>query len=376
MKKIFFFCFALLLFSCGKNHKFTVEGNVTGAKGSVLYFEHVGISKAAILDSVVLKEKGGFKFEREQPASPDFYRLRLVNHIINLSVDSTETIKIQADSSSFAYKYSVEGSENCLKIKELSDLKRETAVSIKNLDKEFADKKIDQDTYLTLAQETVNNYKSVARKYIIDNPGSPVAYFALLQTIDNLMFFNPYNKEDNRLYGAVATQWDFYHPESEFSKHIKRLGLMGMKVLRGDRPIEYHAETVDILDFSLPDMNGKNIKLSDYVKGKVTLMEFTSYQAKGSPEHNMLLANVYEKLKDRGFQIYQISLDTDEHVWKNIAFNLPWTCVRDPQSVYSDLVRLYNVRNLPASFIINRNGEIVMRVESYDKLDASITKYL
>ena len=150
-----------------------------------------------------------------------------------------------------------------------------------------------------------------------------------------------------------------------------------MSSLRADRPLEYTVEkTIDVFNIDLPTVFGKNIKLTEVVTGKLTLLEFTTYQAQGSPEHNMLLAQIYGKYADKGFQIYQVSLDVDDHLWKNAAANLPWMCVRDPQSVYSQTVRMYNVGSIPTGFLINKEGEIVTRVDSYENLESQIINYL
>ena len=128
MQKIFFiFILSLALFSCETESKFTIEGNITDAQGNMLYLEHVGVSKTSLIDSVKLKANGHFKFSKKRPDSPNFYRLKLNKQFIDLAIDSTEIIKIQTDSAFFAKNYTIEGSENCLKIKELSILRNNTA---------------------------------------------------------------------------------------------------------------------------------------------------------------------------------------------------------------------------------------------------------
>ena len=67
-----------------------------------------------------LTAAGKFSFTKPRPAFPDFYRLRLNNQLINFSVDSTETISFVADAGTFATSYSVEGSENCKAIKNIT----------------------------------------------------------------------------------------------------------------------------------------------------------------------------------------------------------------------------------------------------------------
>ena len=358
MQKIFFILgFVLLFVSCGKNNRFTIEGNVKNAPGSVLYLEHVDVSKISLIDSVKLKTNGYFRFKKERTAFPGFYRLKLGKQLIDLAIDSTETVIVKADSATFAKGYTVEGSENNVKIKELSLLRANMAD--------------------TLNEKTIDAYKEKAQKYIVEAPGSTVAYYALLQTINGLVIFDPYDKADNRLYGAVATQWNYLYPKSPLSVQVKNVSLAGMKSIRAERPLDYKvAKTTDVFDIDLPAVSGETLKLSEVAKGKVTLLEFCTYFEDGSPEHNMLLAKIYEKHKEKGFQIYQVSLDQDEHAWKNAAVNLPWMCVRDPQSVYSEVVRWYNVNVLPTGFILNKEGEIVSRIADYKNLETEIAKYL
>ena len=86
----------------------------------------------------------------------------------------------------------------------------------------------------------------------------------------------------------------------------------------------------------------------------------------------MALADFYAKYHKQGLEIYQISLDDDSHFWKNAASNLPWICVRDPQSVYSQVAALYFVRQLPAFFLLDSKGTLVQRIEEPKQLEAAI----
>ncbi len=370
------FILAIFVSSCGKETKFTIEGNVSGAKDKTIYFEHVGVSKVSILDSVKLTDNGKFKFKQESSKEPDFYRLRLNGQLINIAIDSTETIKIQADAPRFAQNYTIEGSAECTKIKELTLAQLKASIAFNELQKSYEKKEISPDQYTEQINAIINEYKDVAKKYIFENPKSTSAYFALFQQINNLLIFDPYNKEDYKVFGAVATSWTQFYPEAIRSKHIYSLAIQALKVIRGERPMEYNVtQEIDHFEISLPDIHAKNISLNDICKNKVTLIDFTAYQMEDSPQHNSRLNIVYEKYKSQGFEIYQISLDSDQHFWKNAASNLPWICVRDPQTIYSKVASSYNVKNIPTAFILNRAGEIVKRIESYDDLDKSIAPY-
>ena len=120
MKKYVVVALALLsMVSCNEK-KFQVEGQISNAKDSVLYFENIGLAGAEVLDSVKLDANGNFEFSGQQPEAPEFYRLRISDQIISLSIDSTETVTIKAQYPQMATQYEVGGSENCSKIRELA----------------------------------------------------------------------------------------------------------------------------------------------------------------------------------------------------------------------------------------------------------------
>ena len=362
----------MFLFSaCNNSSDFTVKGVVAGADGQLMYLENVGISNVVTLDSIKLAPGGKFKFTE--------YRLRLNNQLINFAVDSTETISFVADAGTFATSYSGEGSENSKAIKAITLAQLDANQAISRLRKEYEDKMISDTTYRTKVLAAADAYKEVARKYIYSAPMSTAAYFALFQQIDGLLFFDLYDRKDVKAYGAVATSYDHAYPESPRSKHLYNLTLQSMKVLRAQRPVDYsNVETKEIsfLDIELPDVRGEVVKLSTVAPGKVVLINFTAYQTEWSPALNMALGELYTKYHDQGLEIYQVSLDSDFHFWRNGASNLPWVTVRDPQSVYSQVAGLYNVKQLPALFILDRKGNLVKRVEDVKKLETDVKAVL
>lgn len=367
------------LSACNNSSDFTVKGVVAGADGQLMYLENVGISNVVTLDSIKLAPGGKFKFTEKRPEYPDFYRLRLNNQLINFAVDSTETISFVADAGTFATSYSVEGSENSKAIKAITLAQLDANQAISRLRKEYEDKMISDTTYRMKVLAAADAYKEVARKYIYSAPMSTAAYFALFQQIDGLLFFDLYDRKDVKAYGAVATSYNHTYPESPRSKHLYNLTLQSMKVLRAQRPVDYsNVETKEIsfLDIELPDVRGEVVKLSTVAPGKVVLINFTAYQTKWSPALNMALGELYTKYHDQGLEIYQVSLDSDFHFWRNGASNLPWVTVHDPQSVYSQVAGLYNVKQLPALFILDRKGNLVKRVEDVKKLEADVKAVL
>jgi peroxiredoxin len=364
---------------CGKSDEFKVKGIVVGATGQMLYLENTGLSTVTVVDSIKLKPDGKFSFKQKRPEHPDFYRLKLKNQLIHFSVDSTETVTFTADAHNFATSYTVEGSENCRAIKEITLAQLDANQEIHKLRDSYGMNLIPDTTYQASTLKAVKSYKEIALKYIFGAPASPAAYFALFQQIDGLWFFDLYDRTDSKAYGAVATSYKAYHPESPRAKQLESLALQSMRVTRGERRNALNVNDVkeiSFIDIDLPDVNNNKIKLSDVAQGKAVLVNFTAYQTEWSPAFNMNLNEMYGKYKERGFEIYQISLDNDAHFWKNAASNIPWTSVRDPQSIYSSIAAVYNVRQLPALFLLNKKGEMVKRIESIDTMEDDIKSAL
>jgi peroxiredoxin len=359
---------------------FTVNGVVSGADGQVMYFENVGISSVQTLDSTKLTAAGKFSFRHPRPPYPEFYRFRLNKQWINFAIDSTETLTFAADAGTFATSYTVEGSENAKAIKAITLAQLDANQAMGKLRKEHEGHLIPDTIYQDQIMRVAEEYKDFARRYIYTSPMSTAAYFALFQQIDGLLFFDLYNKDDSKAYGAIATSFDHYYAESARAKHLHNLALQSIKVIRQQRAAaekgKLNVEEISYLDISLPNLRGEKISLSSIASNKVVLINFTAYQTEWSPELNMELASLYAKYAERGFVIYQVSLDTDTHYWKNVSSKLPWICVYDPESVYSQVAALYNVRQLPALFLLDKQGNFVKRVEELTTLETDIKKIL
>jgi peroxiredoxin len=156
--------------------------------------------------------------------------------------------------------------------------------------------------------------------------------------------------------------------------------MRGLKNTRApqQKVVELPADKIreaDLIDIELKDLHG-NVRTLTELKGKVVLLDFTVYENAASATRNLALREVYDKYHAQGFEIYQISLDADEHFWKTSADNLPWVCVRDAAGIYSNYLGIYAVNSLPSFFLINRNNVLTARGETVKDLDEAIKKLL
>lgn len=383
MKKLFCVALAAMaLGACNSGPQFKIEGEVTGADGKMLYLEASALEGIVPLDSVKLKENGTFAFTHARPASPEFYRLRLEDRVINFSIDSTETVVVKAPYAEFATGYTVEGSDNSTKIKELTMKQMALQGEADALYKAMQSRTIGVDEYQEKLAELLKNYKDdVKINYIFAAPNTAAAYFALFQKLNNYLIFDPLNsKDDVKCFAAVATSLNNFYPEADRSKNLYNIVIKGMKNTREPQrtnieiPEDMVKET-GVIDISLRDIKGNVHKLSD-LKGKAVILDFTVYQSAVSASHNYMLRDLYDKYASQGLEIYQISLDADEHYWKTTASNLPWICVRDANGIYSSIVSLYSIQSLPSIFLINKNNELSARGEAIKNLEEEVKKLL
>lgn len=359
-----------------KGEQFEINGRIAEADGKTLYFEAVTLNGIEALDSTRLDEDGQFCFQGTRPFNPEFYRLRIDRQIVNLSVDSTETIHVEAELPDMGTDYEVEGSGNCQTLKEINNKLIALQQSIKDITN---DKALTLGEQERLVHEKINLYKNEMKMhYIMENPASAPAYFALFQTVNGSLIFNPIsNPDDIKFVGAVATAWDANYPGTSRTENLHNIAIQGMKNTK--RPTPVSLEDIDpgkisaagIIDIELPDIHGKNRKLSD-IRNKVVLLDFTAYSLPSSQERIMQMRGLYDKYSSLGFDIYQVSIDPDEHYWKTACEHLPWTCVYESRGEASGYLGSYLVRRLPTYFLIDRHGDLVARDEQIDDLEKTI----
>ncbi len=377
-------CFTIIFVAgCHSGGKtFRIKGELSSAKADdTIYLEHRGLAGVERIDSAKINKNGSFKFTVKAPENPEFYQLRLGDQLAPFAVDSVETLVIKANASDLYGTICIENSPVNDQLKQIDKQYNATAAKIRELMKQHQAKIIDDVTYVNLLDSALNEYKTFATKVILGNPASAAAYYALFQKVDDYLIFDPYDKKDYAMFGAVATSWKQYYPKAARTEHLYKFTMNALRVRRQEEerrkilenvPIKTEAALPDIV---LTDVNGNKIALSS-LKNKVVVIDFTVYKSDFSPKHNIDLNTIYSKYKGHGLEIYQISFDSDEHFWKNASLSIPWIAVRDPQSVYSQLLSMYNVRNLPTSFILNREGNIVSRVEDIAKLEGELNKAL
>lgn len=375
--------FSLLAMACSEK-KFEVKGEIKEATDSLLYFENMSLEGAVVVDSVKLDANGRFSFSKDATSAPEFYRLRIANSIINVSVDSTETIEITASYPTMASGYTVKGSENCSKIKDLAlqQMRLQQRVNAIVQSPLLGVKAVEDSVNKVLAVYKEN----IRTNFIYKEPMKAYAYFALFQAInignEGTLIFNPRsNSNDVKAFAAVATSWDTYYPNSERGLNLHNIAIEGMKnirIMKTQNELSIDASKVDMsnsINISLTDNKGRVRNLQDLV-GKVVLLDFHLFASKNSMQRIMMLRELYNKYHNSGLEIYQVSIDGDEHFWKMQTAALPWVCVRETDASQGQSLMSYNVQNVPTFFLLKRDNSVYKRDAQVNNLDAEIASLL
>ena len=122
--------------------------------------------------------------------------------------------------------------------------------------------------------------------------------------------------------------------------------------------VEYPAVAFIAPEFELPSLSGGSVRLSDY-KGKVLFINFWATWCATCEVEMPSMQRLYNKFKDRGFEMLTISVDKDASLIEPYMkkFNLTFPVLLDPDS---DLAKgKYKTTGVPETFIIDREGIIV-----------------
>ncbi len=113
-------------------------------------------------------------------------------------------------------------------------------------------------------------------------------------------------------------------------------------------------------NINLPNVDGQNVGLNNF-KGKVVLLDFWASWCGPCRQKNPSLVKLYSKLKDKGFEIYSVSIDGNEKKWKAAIKKdkIKWTQVISPGDWQAPIVSQWNLEAIPTTYLLDKNGKVV-----------------
>lgn len=367
-----------LAVSCTENRSARITGAFPGAgkETEKVYLELVTTRDRTVVDSAEINQKGDFSFRVDLPsASPTFVNLKCKNNTIPLIVSPGQKVSVHS-LGDLAHNYTVEGSDDSRLLKEFLSLYNDGIKTLDSLYYLYAETpgntvsgEARRKTLLAEYSQAYYKTKRAHIAFIVSNANSMAALYALYQRLPNeTALFN--DAEDAIYYRVVADSLAARYPDSPHVQALQkdadaRVQDLGALQALGERV----GEPVNYPDIELSDIFGKTQRLSS-LEGKVILLDFWSLTDGRSSVMNAELKELYGKYGGQGFEVYQVSLDSDRPLWVLTVQNqkLPWISVNDPGGLGGAAPRSYNVQGVPANVLIDREGNIVGRNISTDAL--------
>ncbi|MDD4143591.1 MAG: TlpA disulfide reductase family protein [Prolixibacteraceae bacterium] len=370
----------LVFFGCREEvNRFSISGKISHAEGKVVYLEELLVSSSKVIDSTKIGKNGGFEFKGTTNL-PTYYLLKLNdNKFITLLVDSLEQVVVEADIANFERDYNIQGSEGSVQVKMLNDHlydtkhKLDSLKSLMSLYRGNPDFESQRAQWEEESARIQNEQVEFSTRFVMDNPFSMASVLALYQKFDNQNFV----LNDIQVMRVAASALNSIYPQSG---HVKALYQNTVQLLKEERSAQLQRfiqeQGDNSPDIVLPDENGNEIALSS-LRGKIVLLHFWSAVDRNSRIMNQALVEAYRKYSNRGFEIFQVSVDTDRIEWIDAIDHdqLTWINVGDMEGS-RHATNSYNIRSVPYNYLLDREGMVVARDLKGQALDNAISNLL
>lgn len=361
-----------ILASCGSSGKqgnFELKGNFTNTKGEMIYLEKLNGPQPVAVDSTVIDEKGDFAFKNYSPKI-GFYRVKVTaQNFAMLVLDSSDKVTLTGNLNDLGNTYKAEGSPETKLFVEYNEISKIRDLRLDSLNKAFQ---------AVMEGSKMDSKKMDSLSAIFEGP-----YNAIVQGSNEKLVSKI--KENNDKYSSlIAIQ--VLEPDKYLDAY-KTLDAGLAKKLPNDNNVKMFHGMVQAMqataigqvapDINLPAPDGKEIALSS-LKGKVVLVDFWASWCGPCRKEMPNVVKAYAKFKDKGFEIYGVSLDKEKGRWvEAIAKDgITWTQVSDLRQWESSVVPLYSIQGIPYTVLLDKEGKILAKNLRGDELEKKLMEVL
>lgn len=327
----------------------TVSGELKNGAGVAMIFEKLTTTKVEFLDTIILGKKGDFEFETLIP-EPGFYRIRIADrNVLNLILSPNDAANITADVSSLEMTAKVTGSEESVRLRKLNDYMFSIKSEIDSIGSALRDHQAAQNTVefnkaMEYRASIMGKIDEYTKAYIDEKPGS----LASLAAVGRLNIDN-----DMAYFEKVVSGIEAISPNNGYVQDLKTKVETAKKLTAGSVAP----------DIALKNTEDQIVALSS-LKGKVVLIDFWASWCGPCRKENPNVVRLYHQYKDKGFDVFSVSLDKDKESWiKAIEKDgLVWAShVSDLLYWNSSVVKQYNINGIPLTCLIDREGRIIAK---------------
>ncbi len=362
----------LALISCDKgkkNEPFELKGVLTDAKGETLVLEKLVSPQPIVVDSAIINEKGEFEFVNYRPQI-GFYRIKLSqSNFAMLVLDSMDKVSITGSAKDLGNTYKVTGSDETKIFLEYNEFSKKRDKKLDSLNQVF---------YNLAESKQLNEKQRDSLSKTFEQP------YTQLMTGFNDELSKKILANTDKYSSIMAIQG--MEPD-KFADIYKALDEGLQKKYSDDKNVKmFHEIVVKMLasaigqkagEISLPNPEGKTIALSEF-KGKYVLIDFWASWCGPCRKEMPSVVAAYAKYKDKGFEIYGVSLDQSKEKWvEAIAKDgITWPQVSDLKFWDSEPAKQYGVQSIPYTVLIDKEGNIIAKNLRGEELEKKLAEVL
>ncbi|GAA3518397.1 TlpA disulfide reductase family protein [Aquimarina addita] len=374
MKKLVLLAIILITIACEKEEKgYSISGIAQGFNdGVIVYVNSINQSnRPIIIDSTTIKDEK-FKISLPVVEDNDFNYItfkdtpgkkNIPGNVLFLAENNP--IKMTVYKDSLRSSLVKGGPENDLfskyiktmtqYAKEKQEVSREYQIASKSQEKEKLTDLMNKQLELTEKEKTFRT--EIAEK----NPNSLISVIALTDLLS--LKAVPVKKVKE-----IYTSLEDTLKTTRLGKNLEQL----ISTSVGKIDI---GSVVD--DFSAPTPEGTMLSLKESM-GKITIIDFWASWCKPCRAENPNVVRIYNKYHDKGLNIIGVSLDKTKEKWITAIENdkLNWNHISNLQSWQEPIAKSFGVRSIPATFIIDENGNVIAKNLRGPALESRIAELL
>jgi peroxiredoxin len=364
--------------ACSQKNKFIIQGQIKGSSKDTLLVQEMAETSLQLRSKFVTDSRGRITIS-DTAKNPRLLFIQTPdNEYMTFMVLNGDKVKFTAEKDKVRETYKVSGSQQTGLVQELNAQVLHATRQLDTLSRQYEEMKgkgddagldrMVQDRYGRLMEEQ----RRYIRSFIDKNADQPASLMALSHQVARQSVLNP--AEDFDLFERVDKELYKKYPESILTKNLHRyVEAMQMQLEAEKLREKTSGEGVEAPEISLPDPDGQTIPLTS-LRGKYVLLDFWAAWCGPCRRENPNLVAAYNRFKDKGFEIYQVSLDRNREDWVAAIKKdgLTWKHVSDLKFWSSPVAKLYGVEQIPSNFLLDPKGKIIARNLRGQALEAKL----
>lgn len=325
---------------------FVINGKLEGYPNYQIRLYQYQYNNSAFLDSVFTNDTGGFTFNKTLPNNSIVYVQYSSTTAVPLIVENGSNFNLTIHTNLNGLNYDLNGVNSDKSLNIYNFLKRFSRLNgeLSSFETQIANEQDPMKSY------TLQMYAGMKQQELQSSIDSMILFRSPLESY--FILFNFTEDQEPSQMKAIYTKMEPKETGSAYYKDLKNL-------YDAKKGVEIGEMAPDI---DLPQPNGTNLKLSS-LRGKVVLIDFWASWCGPCRAEFPNVKKVYAKYKDKGFEIYGVSLDKDKSSWVNSisSLGLDWKHVSDLKYWSCAPAKVYKVTGIPATVLIDKNGKVIAK---------------